>query len=474
MKFIPPFTALTIFLLSFLCLGQHPVSPWDEARTGVNAIEMLKNGDWANLHYAGQPDTWRAKPPFVVWLVAVSFKIFGFNELALRLPAALAIVLAFFFIFKIITLYRSEFFAACTMLMLASVNGLIGWHVGRTGDFDAMLVCFLVAGTYFFLRNLDFGEKTAIFLWGLLWGTAFLVKGPAAGVLVPGVILYAIFTGRFNSLAKAKEMWLAVFIAMLFPLGWFLTQHFFGLRVEQNGTFLTSFDRLFDTDLWTRFTQSAEGWKEPFDVGFFFYSLDKSFNLWHLVFFGLLAFGLFKMVKSGSGFLIRFLKNEKHRLLVLSLCLYFPLAIFLTIAAKSNRWYLAPALPFVGIATFFGIRYFWVKYYWVKYAFAALLIFTLGRRFFEILTPRPRPAVIVENAEKFSKASAIVQVGPIEQDLLLYLYFQNRNLVFSPKQRAVGPGEVLFVHKFSLPTPPPENLNLIGESKDYRLFSPNF
>ncbi len=467
-------TALVVVLLAFLCLGQHPISPWDEARMGVNAIEMLQNGDWVNLHYFGQPDTWQVKPPFMAWLVALSFKIFGFNELALRIPSALAIVTAFFFIFKIITLYRSEFFAGCTLLLLASVNGLIGWHVGRTGDFDAMLVCCLTGGTYFFLRYFDFGQKKAVYGWGLLWGLAFLVKGPAAGVLAPGLLLYTIFTGRFKKLIRAKGMWIAVFIAAMFPLSWFLTQHFYGIRVAQNDASLTSFDRLFITDLWTRFTQPGEGWKEPFDLNFFFYSLDKSFNLWHLVFFGFLAFGLFKTFKNGSGFAMRFLKNEKHRLLLLSLCLYFPLVIFLTIAAKSNRWYLAPALPFVGIATFYGIRHFWVKYGWVKYAFAALLVFTLGRRFYEILTPKPRPAIIVENAEKLSNASAIVPTGPIEQDVLLYLYFQNRHLDFSKRPEALAPGDVLFVRKPNVPEASPERLKLIGESTNYRLFSPNF
>ena len=467
MKFL---AALIVVLLAFLFLGQHPVSPWDEARMGVNAIEMLQNGDWVNLHYAGQPDTWQVKPPFVVWLVALFFKTFGYNEFALRLPSALAIVTAFFFIFKIITLYRSAFFAACTMLILASVNGLIGWHVGRTGDFDAMLVCFLVGGTYFFLRYLDFGEKPAVFWWGLLWGMAFLVKGPAAGVLAPGLLMYAVFTERFKKLVQAKELWVAVFIAILFPIGWFLTQHFFGLRVAQNDASMTAFDRLFVTDLWTRFTQSGEGWKEPFEVGFFFYSFDKSFNLWHLIFFGMLAFGLFKMARGGKAFVRQFFTLEKHRLLLLSLCFYFPLAIFLTIAAKSNRWYLAPTLPFVGIATFCFIRHFWVKYGWVKYAFAALLAFTLGRHFLEILTPKSKPSIIVENAGKLSQASAIVQTGPVEQDVLLYLYFQNRHLVFSKKPEALQAGEVLFTHKSVLS----ENLNLIGESKDYRLFSPNF
>jgi len=61
-----------IFLLVFLKLGEHPISPWDEARHGVSAVEMLQNGDWINIHYAGKPDDWNAKPPLVTWSIALS------------------------------------------------------------------------------------------------------------------------------------------------------------------------------------------------------------------------------------------------------------------------------------------------------------------------------------------------------------------------------------------------------------------
>mgnify|MGYP000135247923 CR=1 FL=1 len=42
-------------------------------------------------------------------------------------------------------------FAFFTCLILLSVNGLIGWHIGRTGDTDALLICFLMAVLNLFL-----------------------------------------------------------------------------------------------------------------------------------------------------------------------------------------------------------------------------------------------------------------------------------------------------------------------------------
>ena len=65
-----------IIFLSFFRLDQQPIHQWDEARTGVNAVEMLENGDYINLHFGGEPDKIRAKPPLVIWWVAFNFKVF--------------------------------------------------------------------------------------------------------------------------------------------------------------------------------------------------------------------------------------------------------------------------------------------------------------------------------------------------------------------------------------------------------------
>lgn len=76
----------------FWKLGADPLNEWDEPRRGVNAMELLQNGDLVNMYYGGKPDTWHAKPPLMVWLIAISFKVFGYNEFALRLPSALQVM----------------------------------------------------------------------------------------------------------------------------------------------------------------------------------------------------------------------------------------------------------------------------------------------------------------------------------------------------------------------------------------------
>src|SRR6266536_2456145 len=82
--------AITLILCYFpLChrITSHCIQLWDESRNVTNAIEMLNNHKWFTRYFENKPDTWELKPPFLVWCQALSFKIFGFNELAARFPS---------------------------------------------------------------------------------------------------------------------------------------------------------------------------------------------------------------------------------------------------------------------------------------------------------------------------------------------------------------------------------------------------
>ena len=54
--------ALTLAFYCFRCLGVQYVDSWDEARHGVNAYEMIQNGDYIRHTYNYQVDDWNLKP----------------------------------------------------------------------------------------------------------------------------------------------------------------------------------------------------------------------------------------------------------------------------------------------------------------------------------------------------------------------------------------------------------------------------
>src|SRR6516164_10699300 len=83
--------ALLLITTAALTLpGLGSVSLWDidEGLNAEAAREMLESGDWVVPTFNFKPRT--AKPAMLYWLQAYSYRHFGVNEFAARLPSALA------------------------------------------------------------------------------------------------------------------------------------------------------------------------------------------------------------------------------------------------------------------------------------------------------------------------------------------------------------------------------------------------
>lgn len=80
---------LGLLAVRLLSLGAYPLMDTTEARYGEIARKMVELGDWVTPWYDYGVPFW-GKPPLSFWLTALSFKIFGVNEFAARLPHFLA------------------------------------------------------------------------------------------------------------------------------------------------------------------------------------------------------------------------------------------------------------------------------------------------------------------------------------------------------------------------------------------------
>src|SRR5689334_14395855 len=99
---------LLIFLILcyfsiFLRLTSYPLLMWDESRLAENAFEMLKSKNLIVPTYEGAPDMWNTKPPMAVWIMTLFMKFFGYSDLTVRLPSAIAAFLTALFIFQFVT-----------------------------------------------------------------------------------------------------------------------------------------------------------------------------------------------------------------------------------------------------------------------------------------------------------------------------------------------------------------------------------
>ncbi len=88
------FALLLAAALRLLLLGLYPLNDTTEARYAEVARKMVELGDWVTPWYDYGIPFW-AKPPLSTWISAASFKVFGVNEFAARLPQfLLALALA--------------------------------------------------------------------------------------------------------------------------------------------------------------------------------------------------------------------------------------------------------------------------------------------------------------------------------------------------------------------------------------------
>jgi 4-amino-4-deoxy-L-arabinose transferase-like glycosyltransferase len=164
-----------------LRIGHEFLTDWDEALYTTSAWEMLHNHQWAATTFHGALDYYNTKPPLNVWLLALSFKMFGVSLMAARMPS---VVCAWLTIVALMYWARQVFgrtTALCAGLVLATSFGFLHVHAGRSANADApfTLVIVLMAVV---LTAADTSPAALLFL-GPLAAAAFLLKG--FGVLLP-------------------------------------------------------------------------------------------------------------------------------------------------------------------------------------------------------------------------------------------------------------------------------------------------
>lgn len=212
---------LSALLLGYR-LGERSFRNPDEGRYAQVAREMLERKDWVEPTLYGLD--YLKKPPLFYWLVAGSFKLFGYNEWAARLVPVLAGWLGVL----AVVLFARAYFGSRTAIFAGLFLATNFWyvHVARYLVIDAVFSLFILTALLAFYGALETGNK-AVFR-ALFYGSlaaAFLAKGPVAAALaVVALGAYALVSGRLK--AVASEVWrgaawgVPLFLALVLP--WFI------------------------------------------------------------------------------------------------------------------------------------------------------------------------------------------------------------------------------------------------------------
>ena len=196
------FAILVLYpLLEFL--NALPLYLWDESRQAANAIEMFTNHNWLVTYYNGSPDMWNTKPPLLIWLQVLSMHIFGLTTSALRAPsviAAFATILSLFFFLKKET--NNIWIAFFSGIVLVALPGFNGYHVARTGDYDSLLILFMIQCAIQFYYYIETKNRIHIILFGLFLTLGSLTKGIAPLLFLPGFLVYAFLKKKIYAIDK--------------------------------------------------------------------------------------------------------------------------------------------------------------------------------------------------------------------------------------------------------------------------------
>jgi len=180
----------------FSHLGYVPTEPpSDEGIRSLVSLEMNLSGNYWVPTLNG--DIYLNKPPLFNWILALFFKIFGYNAFALRLPTFISIFIGGWIVYKFTRRYLDER-TAWTSALFTLVNGRILIYDSLLGLIDITYAWVTILG---FMLIFRYGEKkqyAALFLLSyLVAAVGYLMKG-FPSLVYQGLTLLAYFTYTRN------------------------------------------------------------------------------------------------------------------------------------------------------------------------------------------------------------------------------------------------------------------------------------
>ena len=206
---------LGVCFLSFYQLDAKYVDPYDEARHGVNAYEMFREGNLIESTYGYETDYYNLKPPLSMWGIMLGFLVLGKNVMALRAYSAVCYVILVASVGLFTKRNYGRLESLLAMGFLAINTAPFEAHMVRAGDADSLYVLLF---TLAMLSMMEIPKKKTKLYWcGLFFALAFLTKSFHAGMIVVIGGLYLIFTGELKKL-RLKEI-LFFGLSVVLPIG---------------------------------------------------------------------------------------------------------------------------------------------------------------------------------------------------------------------------------------------------------------
>jgi len=319
--------SLTVF---FTKLGLNGLANYDDCFYAEEAKEILKTGNWMILHYDGAAAYHNA--PLFMWLVAVSYKVFGLSVYAAKFPSALMgflTVLLVYYLGKILFDTTHGFLAA---FILSTTYPFFKY--ARHSMLDVTLAFFVtlaLTGLVLALRK----NPQYFWLWGTSIGLAVLTKSALGVFPLLITFLFLILAGRWKIFFNL-HFWGGVLTAVGISAAWVASQYVVGGQdfINTHLKFIilgkVSDDR-------------PEAWYAH--LGFI-----KDLFTFYWPWIPAAIYGLFRIIRGD-------LKDRETTLLLL----LWSLTVLTVMSFMKTRyvWYLMQSLPALALVAAYGL-YHWV------------------------------------------------------------------------------------------------------------------
>ena len=185
---------LAFSTLFFVNLGSGHLIAADEQTYSQWAFHMIKTGDYFTPWAYGSL-FWVGKPPLVMWLMSLSYQVFGVTNFAARIWSAIFGVLSLIVIYYLGKKLYNPYVGFLSALVLGSFATFYAF--ARLAMTDIPLVFFILGSIYFFVSS----EKTEnhnyrnAALSGLFFGLALMTKQVEA-LLIPIILFFYLLATR--------------------------------------------------------------------------------------------------------------------------------------------------------------------------------------------------------------------------------------------------------------------------------------
>lgn len=210
----------TMLVVRIIAMVVLPLADTTEPRYAEIARLMMTTNDWITPLFEPGVPFW-GKPPLSFWAQAISFKLFGINEFAGRLPALLA------FLATVWMLWRLAVSVVNTQVAAASIVVYSGMVLTFLAAGTVMTDSYLLLGTTWAMVAFYLAPKEDFWYWryGLFigLGIGLLAKGPLALVIAGAPIgVWVLLQGKLMFYLRSMPWIRGTLLTLVIALPWYI------------------------------------------------------------------------------------------------------------------------------------------------------------------------------------------------------------------------------------------------------------